>query len=99
MTHWAEGRFAILVETNDCTPNWVRVHPDPRMGSGLMAGIYEPDQAHSYTLAELPQALASVRRAYPGGFVAAYEILYIDQKAMRDLWSRKYHATKQIAAE
>lgn len=92
----AHKQYAVLVELEGMTPNWVEVRlvDNPCEMIGSTSVLNEPDENYTYSAAELPSILAYVRKAYPTAYVAAHEVGHVDMKAMRSRWSGQHDKWK-----
>jgi hypothetical protein len=59
--------------------------------------INPPPERFQYSARDLPNAIAVLKCDYPGAFIAAYEVDYIDQDKMSDWWARK--RTEELSSE
>jgi len=85
-------QFAIVVEGPFGTPDYVDAH-NPRM-TGHTSVINPPPAHYTYTLLEMKEAVARLRKCCPDARIEAHEVEHIDHSAMRKRWGEAYRKRK-----
>jgi hypothetical protein len=84
-------QFAIIVERpamNGSPPMVDYVNAHNRRLIEHTSTIRPPPADYTYSMLELKEALALLRRSYPGAQIEAHEVAHIDALAMSERWSK-----------